>query len=73
MKDLRKYTNQIHKTLNTYMQKTYHGEEKYKKKKRGCFENTKTIYSNVEKIMKYKEIIPYKIRSKPKKGNQISY
>ena len=55
------------------MQKTYHREEKDKKKQRVCSENTKTVYSDVEKIMKYKEINPYKRRSKPKKGNLISY
>ena len=55
------------------MQKTCHGEEKDKKKQRVCSKNTKIAYSKVGKIMKYKEINPYKRRLKFEKGNLISY
>ena len=57
------------------MQKTYHGEEKDKKRQEFDLK-TEKLYSDEEKYysmdsMKYKEINPYKRRSKPEKGNLI--
>ena len=54
------------------MQKTYHGEEK-DKKRQGFdlkkLDKEEKYYSTNLHNKKYKEINPYKRRSKPEKGN----
>ena len=73
MKDLRKYANKIHEVLEYMHATNLSWRRKRQEEEIVCSENTKTVYSDDEEIMKYKEINPYKRRMKPKKGNLISY
>ena len=73
MKDLRKYANQIHETLEYLLVENLSHRRKRQEEARVFSENTQIVYLDEEEIMKYKEINPYKRRSKSKKGNLISY
>ena len=69
LKDLRKYANQIHEALKYLHAKNLSQRRKRQEETSVCFENMQIVYSDEEKINNYKEIDPYKRRSKPEKGN----
>ena len=73
MKDLKKYANQIHEALEYLHVENLSQRRKRQEEARVFSKNTQIVYSDEEEIKNYKETNPYKRRSKPKRGNLISY